>query len=196
MSLGTFQAPRCGGASCCGPTPPRRAPPTLAPGGRSGVAFPQQLCPCSDMPLPYAMHHSISLLCTLESMLPAKLAAVLLCSALYNNFQRPGCESLSVQRAFLQPELLARLLSFLFCCSAVVRGRDPLGKDPDLDYEVMSDEEWEDEPEGENLSVSVPFYGWSKCLERNISASAQVNNPRWGPAVIGAKLILAGGTEA
>jgi hypothetical protein len=29
-----------------------------------------------------------------------------------------------------------------------------LKKDPDIDYTVMSDEEWEEEPEGENLSVS------------------------------------------
>ena len=41
------------------------------------------------------------------------------------------------------------------CCSAVVRGRRPLGKDPELDYTVMSDEEWEEEPEGESLSVGV-----------------------------------------
>lgn len=41
-------------------------------------------------------------------------------------------------------------------CSAVIKGRKPCAKDPNLDYEVMSDEEWEEEPEGESLSVSLP----------------------------------------
>ncbi|CAL8461841.1 g1372 [Coccomyxa elongata] len=36
--------------------------------------------------------------------------------------------------------------------SLTVKGRRPLAKDDELDYEVMSDEEWEEEPEGENLS--------------------------------------------
>ncbi len=40
-------------------------------------------------------------------------------------------------------------------CSAVIKGRKPCAKDPNLDYEVMSDEEWEEEPEGESLSVSL-----------------------------------------
>ena len=40
-------------------------------------------------------------------------------------------------------------------CSPVIRGRKPNAKDPNLDYEVMSDEEWEEEPEGESLSVSI-----------------------------------------
>jgi len=40
-------------------------------------------------------------------------------------------------------------------CSSVIRGRKPGAKDPNLDYEVMSDEEWEEEPEGESLSVSI-----------------------------------------
>lgn len=44
-------------------------------------------------------------------------------------------------------------------CSATVKGRRPLARDEELDYEVMSDEEWEEEPEGENLSVSL-----SPCL--------------------------------
>jgi hypothetical protein len=35
-----------------------------------------------------------------------------------------------------------------------VRGRRPLGTDAELDYEVMSDQDWEEEPEGESLSVS------------------------------------------
>ncbi len=43
----------------------------------------------------------------------------------------------------------------LVCCSLTVKGRRPLAKDVELDYEVMSDEEWEEEPEGENLSVSL-----------------------------------------
>lgn len=39
-------------------------------------------------------------------------------------------------------------------CSAKVCGRRPLALDPTLNYEVDSDEEWEEEPEGESLSVS------------------------------------------
>ena len=40
-------------------------------------------------------------------------------------------------------------------------GRRPLARDDTLDYEVMSDEEWEEEPEGENLSVSLQQWLWS-----------------------------------
>ena len=40
------------------------------------------------------------------------------------------------------------------CCSAVVKPRRFLAQDPEVDYEVMSDEEWEAEPEGEDLLVS------------------------------------------
>ena len=44
-------------------------------------------------------------------------------------------------------------------CARVVRGRRPLSKEPGLDYQVMSDEDWEEEPEGEDLSVrSRGFY--------------------------------------
>lgn len=32
-------------------------------------------------------------------------------------------------------------------------GRRPLGRDDALDYDVMSDEDWESEPEGEDLDV-------------------------------------------
>jgi hypothetical protein len=39
----------------------------------------------------------------------------------------------------------------LCICSKHVRPRRPLGRDPDMDYEFMSDEEWEEEPEGEEL---------------------------------------------
>lgn len=39
--------------------------------------------------------------------------------------------------------------------SAAVAGRRPFGKDVALDYEVMSDQDWEEEPEGESLSVSA-----------------------------------------
>jgi hypothetical protein len=47
------------------------------------------------------------------------------------------------------------------CRSAVVRGKNGfLKKDPDIDYTVMSDEEWEEEPEGENLSVSPNAHLW------------------------------------
>ena len=40
----------------------------------------------------------------------------------------------------------------------MVRGRRPLARDPSIlmDYEVMSDQEWEEEPEGEDLSVRPP----------------------------------------
>ena len=40
-------------------------------------------------------------------------------------------------------------------CSVAVSGRRPFDRDIGLDYEVMSDEEWEEEPEGESLSVSA-----------------------------------------
>ncbi|KAI8472554.1 MAG: hypothetical protein J3K34DRAFT_519599 [Monoraphidium minutum] len=36
--------------------------------------------------------------------------------------------------------------------AGVVAGRRPLGRAPELDYDVMSDEDWEEEPEGESLS--------------------------------------------
>ena len=36
-------------------------------------------------------------------------------------------------------------------CSAVVKPRKPLAQDPDMEYDVMSDEDWEEEPEGEEL---------------------------------------------
>ena len=45
----------------------------------------------------------------------------------------------------------------MLCCglaSSHVGPRRYLAKDPVLDYEVMSDQEWEPEPEGESLSVS------------------------------------------
>ena len=38
-------------------------------------------------------------------------------------------------------------------CSKVINPRRPFARDPQLDYDVMEDEEWEPEPEGENLSV-------------------------------------------
>ena len=44
------------------------------------------------------------------------------------------------------------------CCSAVVKPRRFLAQDPEVDYEVMSDEEWEAEPEGEDLLVSWPVW--------------------------------------
>ncbi len=46
----------------------------------------------------------------------------------------------------------------LCCCSATVGPRRPGAKDPDMDYEVDSEEEWEAEPEdGEQLSVRARF---------------------------------------
>ena len=47
------------------------------------------------------------------------------------------------------------MLYALHCaCSAYVTPRRPLGRDIVLDSEVESDQEWEEEPEGESLSVS------------------------------------------
>ncbi len=44
-----------------------------------------------------------------------------------------------------------------------MRARAPFSRDPSLDYEVMSDEDWEEEPEGESLSVGGQ--GWTgACL--------------------------------
>lgn len=40
-------------------------------------------------------------------------------------------------------------------CSDVIKPRRPFAKDPALDYEVMEDEEWEPEPEGDSLSVRL-----------------------------------------
>ena len=37
--------------------------------------------------------------------------------------------------------------------SAAVTGRRPLARDALMEYELMSDQEWEEEPEGEDLSV-------------------------------------------
>ena len=37
--------------------------------------------------------------------------------------------------------------------SKVVTPRNPWGKDDIMDYDVMSDQDWEEEPEGESLSV-------------------------------------------
>lgn len=42
-----------------------------------------------------------------------------------------------------------------YVSSTTVTPRRPLAKDPQLDYDVDSDDEWEEEPEGENLSVSL-----------------------------------------
>lgn len=41
----------------------------------------------------------------------------------------------------------------MLLCRAIC-GRKPFGQDVELDYEVMSDQDWEEEPDGENLSVS------------------------------------------
>lgn len=43
----------------------------------------------------------------------------------------------------------------MHCCARCVSGRKPFGQDVEIDYEVMSDQDWEEEPEGESLSVSV-----------------------------------------
>ena len=44
------------------------------------------------------------------------------------------------------------------CCSQAVGPRNPWGKDPALDYDVMSDMEWEEEPDGESLSVRLGLH--------------------------------------
>lgn len=43
-------------------------------------------------------------------------------------------------------------------CSPCVSGRRPLGKDEALDYDVMSDEDWESEPEGEDVDMVRPCH--------------------------------------
>lgn len=47
-----------------------------------------------------------------------------------------------------------KTLSRFNICSKVVSSRHILGRDADMDYEVLSDEEWEEEPEGEELDGS------------------------------------------
>ena len=42
--------------------------------------------------------------------------------------------------------------------SDVVSGRRPLAQDAMMDFGVMSDLEWEEEPEGEDLSVRRDLY--------------------------------------
>ena len=44
--------------------------------------------------------------------------------------------------------------SFDFDCSIRVGGRRPFARDPSVDYENASDEEWEEEPDGEDLMVN------------------------------------------
>ena len=44
--------------------------------------------------------------------------------------------------------------AILPACSTTVGPRRPFGRDPSLDYDVASDDEWEEEPEGESLSDS------------------------------------------
>ena len=39
----------------------------------------------------------------------------------------------------------------MLLCSRIVGARKVFRKDPNLDYEIMSDEEWEEEPEGEDI---------------------------------------------
>ena len=39
--------------------------------------------------------------------------------------------------------------------SKVIKPRRPFAMDPQLDYSVMEDEEWEPEPEGDSLSVRI-----------------------------------------
>lgn len=46
------------------------------------------------------------------------------------------------------------ILSRCKSCSKLVSSRRVLGRDADMDYEVLSDEEWEEEPEGEELDGS------------------------------------------
>lgn len=50
-------------------------------------------------------------------------------------------------------------------------GRRPFGRDVELDYEVMSDQDWEEEPEGESLSVSKCQD--STCMGNTDNAVAQ-----------------------
>ena len=71
------------------------------------------------------------------------------------NMHRPGPALLHDRSSYVPSNPAQQLSDNAPCCSAVVRGRKPLGKDPEVDYTVMSDEEWEEEPEGESLSVGI-----------------------------------------
>ncbi len=51
--------------------------------------------------------------------------------------------------------LLLVAVAVAVCVIRRVCGRRPFGRDAELDYEVMSDQDWEEEPEGESLSVST-----------------------------------------
>eukprot|EP00891_Asterochloris_glomerata_P000427 jgi/Astpho2/427/Aster-03475 len=59
------------------------------------------------------------------------------------------------------------------CCSAVVKPRRFLAQDPEVDYEVMSDEEWEAEPEGEDLLRSEALFPQDDDLEEDDSDPEQ-----------------------
>ena len=45
---------------------------------------------------------------------------------------------------------------FADCCRQVLNGRRCFKQEPDVDYDVDSDEDWQEEPEdGESLSVCI-----------------------------------------
>lgn len=89
--------------------------------------------------------------------------------------------------ASICPHLL-RVFSCLPACPVVptwaavspyLGGRHPLGKDVQLDYEEMSDQDWEEEPEGESLSVSADE------RRRHSAAAAKPSTARHsGPASV------------
>lgn len=68
----------------------------------------------------------------------------------------------------LDPFCLLAVLTLVYVsgCSERVRPRMPLGKDELLDYDYMSDEEWEEEPEGESISVPASFPFKRACMLR------------------------------
>ena len=51
----------------------------------------------------------------------------------------------------------SKLKLVFLLCSKVIMPRRPFAKDADLDYDVMEDEEWEPEPEGDSLSGEQLF---------------------------------------
>ncbi|MEW5314882.1 MAG: hypothetical protein WDW38_006344 [Sanguina aurantia] len=100
-----------------------------------------------------------------------KYLALVTNSRIQDPYVRGGGSSSSTTAASVQPTLgrchvsahssqhLQQVWEFIHGCGVLrvyippsVSGRRPLGLDPVLDYDVMSDEDWEEEVEGESLS--------------------------------------------
>lgn len=74
----------------------------------------------------------------------------------YGSFSRPRCATtlrlcLCPHQSMAACSVQAPGTTLRLCCSTSVKPRRPLARDADMDYEVMSDEDWEEEPEGEEL---------------------------------------------